>query len=90
MLFDKVIAFDNLKQKIVIIANAPKIGNAAVKLFTSPAGYFQHVMKKASNEAAEQFALDSGSRVGKIKKATQGLLWTVRLWSNVHTLCWKQ
>lgn len=41
---------------VVVIANAPKIGNAAVKLFTSPAGYLQHLLKKASDESAEQFA----------------------------------
>ncbi len=41
---------------IIVIANAPKIGNAAVKLFTSPAGYFQHLLKNASDEGAEQFA----------------------------------
>lgn len=41
---------------VIVIANAPKIGNAAVKLFTSPAGYFQHVLKKSSDEVVEQFA----------------------------------
>ncbi len=41
---------------IAILANAPKIGNAAVKLFTSPAGYLQHLLKNASDEGAEQFA----------------------------------
>jgi len=41
---------------VAVIANAPKIGNAAVKLFTSPAGYLQHLLKNASDEGAEQFA----------------------------------
>lgn len=41
---------------ILVIANAPKIGNAAVKLFSSPAGYLQHLLKNASDDAAEQFA----------------------------------
>ena len=41
---------------IAVIANAPKIGNAAVKLFTSPAGYFQHLLKNTADESAEQFA----------------------------------
>lgn len=42
---------------ILVIVNAPKIGNAAVKLFTSPAGYFQHVEGKAVDEAIEQVAV---------------------------------
>lgn len=41
---------------VLVIANAPKIGNAAVKLFTSPAGYFQHVEGKAAEEMVEKFA----------------------------------
>ena len=41
---------------ILVIANAPKIGNAAVKLFTSPAGYFRHVEEKAANDMIERFA----------------------------------
>lgn len=41
---------------ILIIANAPRIGNAAVKLFASPAGYFQHVEGKVMDDMIEQFA----------------------------------
>lgn len=41
---------------ILVIVNAPKIGNAAVKLFTSPAGYFQHVEGKTIEEGVESFA----------------------------------
>lgn len=41
---------------VLVIANAPKIGNAAVKLFTSPAGYFQHIVEKKSDEAIEKLA----------------------------------
>ena len=41
---------------ILVLANGAKIANAAVKLFTSPAGYFQHIVKKTSDESAEQFA----------------------------------
>ncbi len=45
---------------VLLIANAPKIANAAVKLFTSPAGYFQHVLGKSADDAAEQIAKGYG------------------------------
>ncbi|MBR2407628.1 MAG: hypothetical protein IKB07_01600 [Lachnospiraceae bacterium] len=41
---------------VLVIANAPKIGNAAVKLFTSPAGYLQHILEKESDKAIEKIA----------------------------------
>lgn len=54
---------------VLVVLNAPKIGNAAVKLFTSPAGYFQHVLKNSSDEVAEQFAKGYGMGLESLDKA---------------------
>ena len=51
---------------LLVVLNAAKIGNAAVKLFTSPAGYFRHVEGKVVKDAAKEAATAYDTAVSEI------------------------
>jgi len=50
---------------VLVILNGSKIANAAVKLFTSPEGYFQYVLSKSTDDVAELIGENYGNAMDR-------------------------